>query len=238
MISKYANHELFGNEVFAEMDRVLKEEMDLNPAMEKSASLKEPEQPKNAAFSNLVAEIVKCAEKLEEVGHPSAKKANDVLVFFSKVADFEEVQSDLENMIESKIPAIVEAAKQKVKERVAELVKNPDKLMATDSDFLLGMIRAEALRPLDKYTDYLADILDVSEEDERVIKFYDKAAELLNQQLEQDPEYKDVLSKIQQYESGVQEISRERGEGGMYEHAPMPPSSDDLAVKRLQELMR
>jgi len=76
MISKFAEHELFGNEVFAEMDRVLKEEMEVG-GMEKKASLEEPKTP--SAFSNLVAEIVKCAEKLEEVGHPAADKANNLL---------------------------------------------------------------------------------------------------------------------------------------------------------------
>jgi hypothetical protein len=77
-IFRYETHEKFGNEMFAEMDRFLKEEFaETENPLEKKASLKQ--EPKDTSFSNLVIGLAKAASVLEELEHPAAEKANKIL---------------------------------------------------------------------------------------------------------------------------------------------------------------
>lgn len=77
MISKQANNMDFSNEMFAEMDKVLKktyahvEDITKEPVQEPTERV--------TALSELTGAIVRCAGKLEEVGHPSLVKADTAL---------------------------------------------------------------------------------------------------------------------------------------------------------------
>jgi hypothetical protein len=75
-ISKYESQEVFGNEMFAEMDRVLKTEFDgVADPLQKNASVHNKPTP----FSDLVAGLAKAATILEDLEHPLAVKANKLL---------------------------------------------------------------------------------------------------------------------------------------------------------------
>lgn len=75
MISKFASSNEFGNEIFQEMNRNLSE----------SGFVAEPEVKKSHnVISSITESLVKCAEKLEELGHPSAEKADKILMFIQK----------------------------------------------------------------------------------------------------------------------------------------------------------
>lgn len=69
-ISKIANHDEFGNQIFAEMDKVLKTDFAEAP----SSDAKE-----KTTLSTLVSEVAKVASELEALQHPLAKKADIVL---------------------------------------------------------------------------------------------------------------------------------------------------------------
>lgn len=76
MISKFASHADFGNELFTEMDKYMKEE-----GFDKTASLESEPVENTNALADLLNTVVKCAQKLEEAGHGSFEKADKILLF-------------------------------------------------------------------------------------------------------------------------------------------------------------
>lgn len=79
MISKFANHAEFGDEIFTEMDKYMSE----GEGIVRTASQADVE-PAGSAFASLVETLVKCAGKLDDAGHPAAEKADKILMFIQK----------------------------------------------------------------------------------------------------------------------------------------------------------
>ena len=77
---KIAENEKFGNEIFAEMNKVLTEGVTAEPIL-KTASLVEAEE---VGLKGIVASLVKCAEVLEETGHSTLKDVYDTLGYVSQ----------------------------------------------------------------------------------------------------------------------------------------------------------
>lgn len=81
MISKYANHETNGDVFFEGM----REALDQNGADPEVTKESLKSVVANKDLSAVVAELVKCAEILENAGHPAVKKVDEVLRFVSEM---------------------------------------------------------------------------------------------------------------------------------------------------------
>lgn len=77
MISKFASHAEFGDELFTEMDKYMKEEGLVATASQSS------ERTEKSALAALVETLVKCADKLDSVDHPASAKVDKALGFIS-----------------------------------------------------------------------------------------------------------------------------------------------------------
>lgn len=54
------------------------------PSLEKSASIEDRETEPTNALASVVNTLVKCADRLDEVGHPAADKVDEVLAFIDQ----------------------------------------------------------------------------------------------------------------------------------------------------------
>jgi len=82
MILSQSNNSMFGDEMFEEMDKVLKSNYSHVKDITKAASIEVKDA--DTALSRLTGSLVSCAAKLDELGHPSRVKADAVLHFIGK----------------------------------------------------------------------------------------------------------------------------------------------------------